>query len=572
MFHHVDLFKGATSLTEVTIPWRPKPLDHTQWPPNYTRVCAWRMEMLQELRSNPIALRGAKLFYRQNIGQFIMDWMDTYDPRKDGIKWIPFVFFAKQSQVIQFFDQLIVDGENGLVEKCRDFGLTWLACGWSVGKFIFEPDFAIGWGSRKEQLVDKIGDPDSIFEKMRMLLRRLPDVFMPQGFKWRDHATYLKLINPENGSTITGEAGDNIGRGGRKTAYFKDEAAHYERPEKIQAALDDNTNVQIDISSVNGVGNVFHRRREAGIDWHPNADIPKGFTRVLVADWRDHPAKTQEWYDTRKAKAEREGMQHILAQEVDRNYSASVINTIIEYDWINAAVDAHLTIPYLVAAGATMPNVWRAGLDVADGGQDRNAMVLRQWIICRDVKEWGERDTGLTTDRAIALAGPHKGIVVEYDCIGVGSGVKTRYNQLRDMNIVIPPFRPWDAGAGVFMPFDRIIEDDDESAMNKDMFYNFKAQAWWSVRTRFYKTWRAVTYGDVYKPDELISLDSRMILLAQLKKELAQAQKKSTNDLRLVVDKTPEGMRSPNLADALIMAFFPTPDNIGQPIVGGYGV
>jgi hypothetical protein len=50
------------------------------------------------------------------------------------------------------------------------------------------------------------------------------------------------------------EAGDNIGRGGRTLVYFKDESAHYEHPDLIEAALGDNTNVQIDISSVNGLG------------------------------------------------------------------------------------------------------------------------------------------------------------------------------------------------------------------------------------------------------------------------------------------------------------------------------
>ncbi|MDT9693866.1 hypothetical protein Q5762_37205, partial [Streptomyces sp. P9(2023)] len=82
----------------------------------------------------------------------------------------------------------------------------------------------------------------------------MPDIWRPKGLKPKDHLTFMKCINLENGSTITGESGDNIGRGGRKSMYFKDESAHYERPEKIEAALGDNTNVQVDISSVNGLG------------------------------------------------------------------------------------------------------------------------------------------------------------------------------------------------------------------------------------------------------------------------------------------------------------------------------
>lgn len=79
------------------------------------------------------------------------------------------------------------------------------------------------------------------------------------------------------------------------------------------------------------------------------------------------------------------------------------------------------------------------------------------------------------------------------------------------------------AGAKVVNPFERVIPDDDLSPLNRNMFGNFKAQAWWSLRTRFYKTWRAVTEGVVYPAEELISLDSSMPLLQQLKKELIPA-------------------------------------------------
>ena len=51
----------------------------------------------------------------------------------------------------------------------------------------------------------------------------------------------MRIVNPQTGASITGESGDNIGRGGRKLCYFKDESAWYERPEKIEAALADNT-------------------------------------------------------------------------------------------------------------------------------------------------------------------------------------------------------------------------------------------------------------------------------------------------------------------------------------------
>lgn len=567
-------------------PWRPRPLGAEDWPPNYPAVYRWRSKVLKQLISDPKTLKAAKEYYSTHPAEFIMDWMDTYDPRKSptnanpalrGEKWMPFVFFKRQKDVIDFFESCSHDQTGGLVEKCRDFGLTWLACGYSVWRWLFIKNDAIGWGSRKETLVDKPGDPDSIFEKIRLMLRRLPRIWLPAGFSWGRNSTYMKLLNPENGAIIAGEAGDNIGRGGRRSLYLVDEAAHIERPEKVEAALGDNTNVRIDISSVNGVGNVFHRRRENGVIWSPDVkDYPFGFVRVFIADWRDHPLKTQEWYDARKARYEREGMAHIFAQEVDRNYAAAVSNTVIPYQWVESAVDAHIKLSWFGEAIKDHEKEWYAGLDVADEGNDRNALTLRQWVIWRDVQEWGERDPGISARKAVLACREHKGYIsCQYDCIGVGSGVKTEYNRLTTDEGVVNaheiPFIPWNAGAGVLNPYDRIIPDDNESLQNKDFFDNLKAQAWWSIRTRFYKTFKAVTEDVKYNPDELISIDSRITLLEQLKKELIQPTAGHSSRLKLLIEKKPDGMRSPNLADSGVMAFFPVTDSSTTTLTGSYG-
>lgn len=555
-------------------PWRPDVVGNGDWPPDYRGVFAWRIQTLELFKNDPAVLKEAKRYYADHPKEFILHWMDTYNPRLKGNKWVPFILFERQAEFLDFLHELIEDQENGLVEKARDMGLTWLGCAYSVWAWLFVPDNAIGWGSRKEILVDKIGDPDSIFEKMRLIIKRLPSVWLPTGFNPKFHATHMKLINPENGSIVAGEAGDNIGRGGRKNAFLKDEAAHYERPEKIEAALGDNTNVQVDISSVNGLGNVFHRRREAGVDWHPKGKkIGKGLTRVFVMDWRDHPEKTQEWYDDRKAKYDREGMAHIFAQEVDRNYSAAIQNTVIPYEWLQHCIDAHLKIPYMLMRPDQIPNVWMAGMDVADEGIDRNALTKRQWIIWRHAEEWGDRDPGVAARTAINACKVHPGIVCQYDSIGVGATVKSEFNRLIDEEIIERHrvnFVPWAASAGVQNPYERIIPDDDESLHNRDFFGNLKAQAWWSMRTRVYKTWKAVTEGIVYPVDDLISFDGNMPLLHQVLKELAQPTTGLNQGLRQIINKKPDGTKSPNLADAGVMMYFPIDDG-GHTVVGRIG-
>ncbi len=366
----------------------------------------------------------------------------------------------------------------------------------------------------------------------------------------------MRILNPANEAAIVGESGDNIGRGNRTSIYFKDESAHYERPEKIEAALADNTRVPIDISSVNGLGNVFHRRREGGEEWHPSKVMEKGRTRIFVMDWRDHPTKNQSWYDMRKKKAEADGLMHIFAQEVDRNYSASVEGVVIPAEWIDACVDAHLHLNIKITGGHA------GALDVADGGIDKNALSVRQGILLKVCEDWGSRDTAVAARKAITLSRPYCPLTLEYDSIGVGAGVKAEINNLADEPVNPIPkgmtFNPWNAALSPLNPEDRLNDDDDDSPKNEDYFASIKSQAWWEMRMRCYRTYMMVLGKATYHHDELFSIPSYLPNIQQIKKELAQATMSySTKTLKMVVDKSPEGTKSPNLGDSIVMCFWP---------------
>lgn len=547
------------------------------WPPDYVSVWGWRQAQLNIIRSSPDLLAGAKEFYRSHPVEFINHWCDTYDPRNAGTDApvrMPFVLFPRQEDLVLFLLDCLNGKEHGLVEKCRDMGATWVCVAFSVWLWLFWPGASVGWGSREQDLVDKIGEPDSIFEKIRMLARGLPPEFMPVGFNPNVHMSFMKLANPETDSTISGDTGDNIGRGGRKLIFFKDESAHYKRPELIEAALADNTNVQIDISSVNGPGNVFHRRREAGVDWSHGEPIEKGRTRVIVMDWRDHPAKSQEWYAMRRKKAEDDGLLHVFAQEVDRNYYAAIEGVIVPAVWVKAAIDAHARLDF-DDSGA-----WGAALDVADGGGDTNALAKRKGVILKSVDEWGVRDTAITARRAVDACDGLGDIDLQYDCIGVGSGIKAETNRLIDEDLMPKAIHlvPWDAGAAVLYPDKRVVERDDgkrdkDSPLNKDFYGNLKAQGWWQLRRRFELTWRAIQKLEgvpeqqefTWKADDLISLPSILPNLRKIEKELSQPTATKGARMKLIVDKQPAGTRSPNLADAIMMAFWPVP--VRRPMV-----
>jgi hypothetical protein len=114
-------------------------------------------------------------------------------------------------------------------------------------------------------------------------------------------------------SILVGEAGDSIGRGDRTSIFFVDEAAFLEQPENVDAAFSATTNCRIDISTPNGHGNSFARRRHSGK------------IKVFTMHWRNDPRKGLDWY--KKQESELDPV--VLADEVNIDYAASVEGALI---------------------------------------------------------------------------------------------------------------------------------------------------------------------------------------------------------------------------------------------------
>ena len=151
------------------------------------RILAERQERLIKIRNDDKLLEAAKVHYSANPVDFINDWMITYDPRQ-AVPVMPFILFPKQEEFICWLYDRWQGKEDGLAEKSRDVGFTWLCCAFAAWMWIFHSGTSIAFGSRKEDLVDKNGDPDSIFEKIRMIIDNLPNEFVPNGFSLRQHA------------------------------------------------------------------------------------------------------------------------------------------------------------------------------------------------------------------------------------------------------------------------------------------------------------------------------------------------------------------------------------------------
>lgn len=562
--------------TQLRAPFTPP---KEEWPPSYEAVLGWREQQLALFKSDPRMIVAAKAWYKQteHCIDFINHWCDTFDPRNVGKKGkmtrMPFILFPRQEELVLFILALLAEDGRGLVEKARDMGATWVCAAVCVWLWLFHPGTALGWGSNKLEKVDILNNPDSVMEKIRMLIKWLPKELLPRGLNFKEHLLHKKIINPENGAIISADGGLDIGRGGRTLAYFVDEAAHLEHPEAAEAALSENTRVRIDVSSVSPPGTVFHRTREAGVEWAPGGAIVKNRANVFLMGWDAHPAKDEEWYRNRKEYYESNGLLSVFEREVNRNYAGAQEGALIRIEWVKAARNAHKLFPQL---GIDESGGAFAGLDIADGGLDRNALSARKGMVLKTSQEWGDRDTGVTARRAINLCIPfarENRLYLNYDSTPIGSGVKAETNRLKDdklmpKNIVMVP---WNAGSAVLDPLKRVViktdgTEDKESLRNKDLFANLKAQGWWNVARLFENTYRAVEAikrGQTpppYRAEQMISIDVEAVTelqYAKLEKQLCQAVAVSNTRLKMMIDKAPEGVASPDMADSLIMCYWP---------------
>ena len=272
-----------------------------------------RAERLTKIRKDPKCLPGLRKYYQDNPIQFINDWGCTFDPRNKDIglpSTIPFTLFKRQEEWLEFTLERWRARESYLTEKTREMGLSWLAVALSTTLCLFNEGIVIGFGSRKEELVDKLDSPKSLFWKARFFIEHLPPEFRPSSWE----APFMRIAIKDTGSYMTGEAGDNIGRGDRTSIYFADEFAFMPSQKNVDAALSQTSNCVGYISTPNGNGNVFYQKRHSG-------KVP-----VFTFHWKDDPRKDEVWYQKQKNTLD----PVVLAQEVDIDYNASTSDAYID--------------------------------------------------------------------------------------------------------------------------------------------------------------------------------------------------------------------------------------------------
>ncbi len=277
--------------------------------------------------------------------------------------------------------------------------------------------------------------------------------------------------------------------------------------------------------------------------------------------YQDNPwfKKTTSYAQMMRMKREDPEMHdHIWNGNPIRTSELSIIKPL----WIEAAKNAHLhpEFGHLFA-----PNGNRyAGFDPCDEGEDFNARVYRDNQTVYQVDEWKDRDAGASGER-VYLEAMQDGITrVSYDNIGVGAAVKSKFRDLED-NLIragrhdeLISFNEFTASEAPCSPESEYMP----GRKNGDHFLNIKAQGWWMLRDRFQNTYNLLEGKDV-DVTKLISIDAECMdgrQFDKLKGELSSPNREYSNGKIKVESKDSlkkRGIASPNMADALVMAFDP---------------
>lgn len=233
--------------------WRDDPDPQKGW-------FAWRDEVSKTKIIIHRAMRDRPELRAQELAICAEDpayWLAIYgtieEPRAiDGEDFFKdFTPFAYQVHLLQWFVRMCESPEisDGYVTKARGLGATWIMCAGATWAWLFKPWRGI-LVSRKEDLVDKPLDLNSMFGKIDLLLDMIPTWMEPEGFNRQNHRLRMMLMHPTSRAQITGESTTGrAARGARATYIIYDEAAFITNFQEVYATGAGTTKHRFGISS-----------------------------------------------------------------------------------------------------------------------------------------------------------------------------------------------------------------------------------------------------------------------------------------------------------------------------------
>lgn len=510
-----------------------------------------RIDLIRRIEAGgPEGIATALAFYQDQPVRWMHDFLWGFDPRNQKILahkgtdeeqalpvYVPMNPCTAQEEMILWMVGLREQRENGFVPKSRGVGLSYYAVALELFWWLFEPGFSGSVLANGEELVDQRADPDTLFEKARIMLEFLPAWMRPRGFelgRTSEHDNHRRLINPENGATITGKIGKNPGRGGRSSFCFVDEAAHIDDLVSVRRAIRDNSDCTVEGSTYNGTGEPFYQATE------------KGGPFVFKITWEDIPFYDQAWFERKRAQYADDPAG--FAQEILADPTASVPDLVIPASWVRACIQFEGWYRETYGRSPNMTGGRYAGLDVAGYGSNKTVLILRDGAVIQDVLVNEEGNTTINAYWAHEEGARFNVERMAYDDVGIGQGVGDTWAATSKGR---PQFAilPFNGGA-------QPTEYQWPTGMSsRERFENLRSEMWWHVRERCRKTYEMREGIRGWPPSECLSLPRVPELIQQL-----SLPKEIRDRRRIMVESKKEmkarGIESPDFADALVMSEF----------------
>ncbi len=255
-------------------------------------------------------------------------------------------------------------------------------------------------------------------------------------------------------------------------------------------------------------------------------------------------------------------------------FNDSVDNALIMSEWFDACIDAHKKLGF-VAAGARI-----SAHDPSDTGPDSKGFAARHGSVVLVVKEkvdgtvnegghWAAGEAIQFGSDAFAWDGDGMGIALTEQIGHDFLGKETKLNVFRGSESPDFPDAIYRSAAEM-APTDGSPVTNQKT--NRDSFKNKRAQYYFELRDRCYRTYRAVVHGDYHDPAKMISFDSSIETLAKLRSELCRMPiKPNGNGLFELYTKAEMKskfkMASPNLADSVMILMRHVPAAATKPVI-----
>lgn len=234
----------------------------------------------------------------------------------------------------------------------------------------------------------------------------------------------------------------------------------------------------------------------------------------------------------------------------------TVENSIILAEWFDACVDAHIKL------GFEPTGQERLAYDPADSG-DAKAVGYQHGSVVTGVSSTNDGDVNTATDWALGFAVKLKPDVFLWDSDGIGLSLRRQVMEgLKGKKVKIVPFHGGETVQHPNEVYDGIegegFFDIERGRTNSAMFLNLRAQNYWRLRDKMFKTYLAVEKGKYFQPDELISFSSGIKELTGLRAEICRIPRKYNNSNgKIQILSKPEmkakKIKSPNMADVVMM-------------------